>query len=296
MTVQTQRHWVRAWQFQGTLLETYHYAPGKATTSEPHFHSEYQLCLSLDFPGVYHYRGASHPVPKGSLSILHPGEKHSSADPHDREEGTCYCLFYLPPSLFQSVGGEEENRDVVLPFFPDPVLTANDLFSRFLRLHQLLGGAAPLLERESALQTLLSDLTRRHASGVRASPLPRPERGLVRRLQSYLEDNYDHNISLTDLSQLVERHPVYLHQMFRQATGHPPHVYQMQVRIDRAKRLLACGTPLAETARAVGFYDQSHFGKYFRRYVGVTPARYRALRTSYTGPASLRHNPSNAAP
>ena len=290
MKAEAQQNWVNAWQFQETLLETYHYAPGKATTSEPHFHAEYQLCLSLDFPGVYSYRGASHPVPKGSLSILHPGEKHASADPHDREHCANYRLFYLPHSLLQQIVSPENDRKSAAPFFSDPILVSNDLFCGFLRLHQLLGGAAPLLEKEDLLQTLLRKLTLRSTSGVRGLPPLGPERRAVRRVQDYIADNYDRNVSLSELAQLVERHPVYLHQMFRQAVGLPPHVYQMQVRIDHAKRLLTCGTPLADTARQVGFYDQSHFGKYFRRYTGVTPARYRSLRTSYTASPPVRHN------
>ena len=68
------QHQVYAWQFQDVLLEWYDYAPGKAEVCEPHLHADYQLCLSFNFPGVYAYRGVNHAVPKGSLSILHPGD------------------------------------------------------------------------------------------------------------------------------------------------------------------------------------------------------------------------------
>ena len=51
--------------------------------------------------------------------------------------------------------------------------------------------------------------------------------------------------------------------------------YQMQIRIDRAKKLLARGTPIARVASEMGFYDQSHFGSHFKRLVGTTPRNYR---------------------
>lgn len=268
------------WQFQDILLETYRYAPGKAEVNPPHSHAEYQLCLSLDFPGNYNYRGANHPVPQRSLSILHPGEMHASYDPHDREEQSNFRLFYLPSHLLQDILSRDNDRLTASPFFPDPILVSENLFQSFLRLHNLLGDTAPLLEQEGQLYMLLQELTLQHAKDsphITATP---QERTVVRYMQEYIQDHYDRNISLADLAKNLGRHPVYLHQMFRQAVGLPPHAYLIQIRIDRAKRLLAQGLPISTVARDVGFYDQSHFGKYFRRYTGVTPARYRTLKMS----------------
>ncbi len=75
------RYGVEAWLREGLLLEKYRYAPGPAEELPKHSHDEYQICLSLDFPGVYGYRGATHAVPVGSLSVVHPGEVHSARDP-----------------------------------------------------------------------------------------------------------------------------------------------------------------------------------------------------------------------
>ena len=68
------RYGMEAWRRGGLILEKYRYAPGPADELPKHSHEEYQICLSLDFPGVYHYRGASHAVPVGSLSVIHPGD------------------------------------------------------------------------------------------------------------------------------------------------------------------------------------------------------------------------------
>ena len=54
----------------------------------------------------------------------------------------------------------------------------------------------------------------------------------------------------------------------------PPHTYLTQIRINYAKRLLRAGVPLAEVAILVGFADQSHFTKHFKRIVGVPPGLY----------------------
>jgi AraC-like DNA-binding protein len=63
---------------------------------------------------------------------------------------------------------------------------------------------------------------------------------------------------------------------FRRETGITPHAYLIQRRVSAARRLLAAGEIPAQAAAAAGFSDQSHMTRAFVRYLGVTPARYRA--------------------
>ena len=61
---------------------------------------------------------------------------------------------------------------------------------------------------------------------------------------------------------------------FRSGTGLTPHAYQVNLRIGRARELLAAGMAPAQVAAQCGFCDQPHLTRAFRRLVGVTPARY----------------------
>lgn len=63
--------------------------------------------------------------------------------------------------------------------------------------------------------------------------------------------------------------------MFRARFGFTPHAYLTQVRVARARELLAAGAPIARVAFAVGFADQSHLTNRFKQWVGVTPAEFR---------------------
>ena len=66
---------------------------------------------------------------------------------------------------------------------------------------------------------------------------------------------------------------------FRLSTGVSPLRYVMQRRVGRAQQLLAqTNMPLATIASAVGFFDQAHFSRQFRRLVGTTPSRYRRTK------------------
>ena len=63
--------------------------------------------------------------------------------------------------------------------------------------------------------------------------------------------------------------------VFRARFGFTPHAYLTQVRVARARELLAAGAPIARVAFAVGFADQSHLTNRFKQWVGVTPAEFR---------------------
>ena len=256
------------------LLESYRYAPGHAAETHRHSHGDYQLCYSPNFPGEYRYRGESHAVPVGSLSVIHPGEIHSAHDPRDREILAEYRMVYVKHPVFQRVAAEIAGHERGLPSFPTPVVLDKHLARSFLRMHTVLEGSASALEKDSRLLSVLSEFVVRWAS-ERLSPKrfgnePRAV-GLAR---EYLEDDPAGSISLEELSRIANLSPYHLCRVFKKEVGIPPHAYQINVRLDRAKDLLLKGWTISEVVRQTGFYDQSHFTHSFKRLVGVTPGYY----------------------
>lgn len=70
---------------------------------------------------------------------------------------------------------------------------------------------------------------------------------------------------------VVAKYAVFAHQ-FKCATGLAPHQYLISCRVMRAKALLQTGgLSVAMVARLVGFADQSHLHRHFKRLVGVAP-------------------------
>ena len=61
---------------------------------------------------------------------------------------------------------------------------------------------------------------------------------------------------------------------FTREIGIPPHAYQIHLRISKARALIAAGKALSEVSLQVGFSDQSHLHRHFRRLVGMTPGQY----------------------
>jgi AraC-like DNA-binding protein len=81
-------------------------------------------------------------------------------------------------------------------------------------------------------------------------------------------------VTLNDAGVQLGASPTHLVRCFTRTFGVAPHAYVLGRRIDAARRRLLDGRPLAEVAVGVGFHDQSHLTRHFRRHVGTTPARY----------------------
>jgi AraC family transcriptional regulator len=91
--------------------------------------------------------------------------------------------------------------------------------------------------------------------------------------------NYARDLSLTDIAAAAHLSPFHLARLFKQCLGVSPHQYLIQVRVNSARWLLSAGSgerSLAEVATAVGFADQSHLTRHFKRVTGMTPRQFRS--------------------
>ena len=71
----------------------------------------------------------------------------------------------------------------------------------------------------------------------------------------------------------------YLSRIFKEWLHTPPYRYLTDVRLDEARRMLEEGMSVTEACYASGFTDCSHFITYFKRSMGVTPAKFEPHRT-----------------
>jgi AraC family transcriptional regulator len=99
----------------------------------------------------------------------------------------------------------------------------------------------------------------------------------VRRVREYIRKNLASNIGLAELADHANLSPHHFSMLFKHALGSPPHHYVLQERIDEAQRQLAVGRmSISELALNLGFSDQSHFSRAFRKMTGTTPKRYQS--------------------
>ena len=123
----------------------------------------------------------------------------------------------------------------------------------------------------------IQNVTRISAPTTRSAP---PTGGLashkLQKVLAYIEEKLAEPVGVRELASQVHMSPFHFARRFKQAVGTPPHGYITQVRIERAKALLAgTNVPLIEVATRVGYRTQAHFTGVFHRYVGTTPRAYR---------------------
>jgi AraC-like DNA-binding protein len=110
---------------------------------------------------------------------------------------------------------------------------------------------------------------------------PRTGADLLTRLQrtrSLIEDRFREPISLEELAATSGLSRYHLLRAFREWTGLTPHGWQIDRRIQEARRLLDRDMPLTDIALYLGFADQSHFQRAFKQRVATTPGEYRRQR------------------
>jgi AraC-like DNA-binding protein len=201
------------------------------------------------------------------MFFLPPGDVHSN---RAYEEGCSYTNVYISPGQVQEAMLRLTGSQNV-PDFP-VLIFDREIHARFLELCRVLEHSRSRLHRETVFLEFFAAFTARF--GLRRSS--RSERGLaaVQRVREYLEAHFDREIGLDELSQLTNLSPFYLNRAFGRELGIPPHAYQIQVRISRAKVLLREKMPIADVAFRTGFSDQSHFTRFFKKNVGVTPGEF----------------------
>lgn len=213
----------------------------------------------------------------GQIVIVNPGEVHDGYA--EDERGWAYHVFYPAANLLMQANQSltDPNRaNTALPYFPEGVIQDDYLFDLMLRLHQTLEQSPSRLERDSRFVWTMAQLVARHA----AQTIPTiqsdasPNRQPIQRAREYIEQRYAENISLDDVASISGLSAYHFLRVFRRDMGMTPHAYLTHVRVLRARALLRMGYPIAQAAVNVGFVDQSHLHRHFKRIVGVTPGQY----------------------
>lgn len=99
-------------------------------------------------------------------------------------------------------------------------------------------------------------------------------KGQLNLIIEYIQNHLDKDLGLKELAFLLHMSPHYFCYLFKQSMGMTPHQYVIKTRVDRAKELLLKGKyTIAQVALMVGFANQSHLNRHFKKLVGVTPGK-----------------------
>ncbi len=97
---------------------------------------------------------------------------------------------------------------------------------------------------------------------------------LVQNIKRYLDENYCKHISLDDLENQFYSNKEYISRVFKNSYGVTISDYIDHLRIRKANNLLWEGEQVKEICYILGFYDESHFYKKYKRIMGIAPSEY----------------------
>lgn len=230
----------------------------------PHTHDTWTLFLVDD--GVVHYDLGRHArgAETTTVSLLPPHVVHDGRP--GRSGGYRKRAIYLEPEV---VGEDLIGKAVDQPAIPDA-----DLRDRVSRLSDALGCVEGTFEAETRLAFVVERI--RAAYGAMDGASDDGPNDLAEAFRAYLDDRLFAPVTVAAAATDLGASPTRLTRAFVRAFDISPHAYVDARRLDAARDRILDGQPLATVAADVGFFDQAHLTRRFKRFLGVTPGRFAA--------------------
>ncbi|NSW89821.1 MAG: response regulator [Firmicutes bacterium] len=101
---------------------------------------------------------------------------------------------------------------------------------------------------------------------------------IIEDIEAFIQKNFASKITVAELAKKYAINPDYLSFLFKQETGENITKYLMEIRIERACKLLKeTELTISDISYSVGYQDQQYFNRIFKKVIGMTPGEYRNL-------------------
>lgn len=234
-----------------------------------HFHDTYVIEVVEEGADEFQCAGRQCLAIKGEIVVINPGEIHTGKPADDRT--LRYRSFY--PSAEAMTEISEEVSDGSLPWFTPTVIRDSGVSQDLIYAHEALLNPDCGLEGQARYVEALGRLVARYAG----KPPPKITRDdkVVETAKAILWERFASPPALKELAYECGYSSYHLLRLFRNGVGVPPYEFLNIVRVERSKSLLRRGMRPAEVALHVGYADQAHLTRQFKRLVGVTPGQFR---------------------
>jgi AraC family transcriptional regulator len=247
---------------------------------EQHSHSAYTITVLLKGKMLATIGASEFALSENQIALTNMNETHAaSAD--DFEFVSVSINPILVDELVTEIGLTRTSAEIVFraSAVKDATITAisqliaNEIAQEKMGQPQMLDS----LVRQLAIHLLRIHLTVRKAAQIELSRAGFVDRRLRRAIE-FMHDNFSRELGLEEIAAAAYLSEFHFARLFKQITGATPHVYLANLRIERARKLLAeTQIPIIEIAAMVGYHSHSHFTKIFKSVTGLTPSAYRAI-------------------
>ena len=186
-------------------------------------------------------------------------------------QGTSYELKCTKPGHFALI--EFECSTVFCELIRISVKDGKAILNQFkdLEYRRNLKGSMHRIESIKNLYLILLNL----AKSVSDKYLPNKKQKALQPAIEYISQNFNQNITIETLAELVGMSPSYFRKRFVQVIGTSPIAYAKKMRIEKAKEILKSDhESLTDIAIALGYSNLFDFSRDFKKHVGVAPSKY----------------------
>ena len=248
-----------------------------------HFHDEFQIGFSAEGHLENTRRGAKEIIAPDRLYFIQPGETH--AENALTADVLRLHFVFISERLMNEITAESANRKQSGVSFTNFTIENKRLnrllLGKFKALVSSIESGGSKLEQTGNLFDFIECAASKPIVDSSETRKKGGEKKAVKVVKEYLSENLSENISLDTLSQKTHVSKFHLLRQFKLETGLTVHRYLVQLRICRAKEFLKSGKSISETAFELGFNDQAHFSKSFKRFTSQTPGQFYNPKTFF---------------
>lgn len=237
-----------------------------------HSHETYTINIIERGSQRFLSSGKNFIAPEHSIIFVNADEVHTGQS--GTQNGWSYRGFSPSESQFNKLANDMGLTHTFAPYFTNAVVEDKQMAGELHILFNTLTHSNNSLLRETMLYGVLTRLMFKHGKTTKDIKNQQTSNLKLSWVQQYIHEHLEENISLEKLATISHFTPFHLVRQFQKNYGLPPHAYQIQQRLQQSKLLLQQGYKVAQVATDIGFYDQSHFHRHFKRANGIAPSQY----------------------
>jgi len=240
-------------------------AEGVSACYHSHSHDEFSLGVIDSGKASYKNQASNQQIYAQSLVTINPGDVHSC---NPSKGDWSYRMLFIDSDWVGQWQREMTGLSADYLPFAGPHMSGQ--YQAFNQLFLALAESPSQAHSEALLGEYLAGLFQHYQQHLEATA----DRPLLQRVEQLLSDQLASNLTLESMAEQVDLNRFQLLRSFKKVYGQTPHAYQLDLRIKAAKQRLKQGQALAEVALDLGFSDQSHFQRNFKKRVAITPGQY----------------------
>lgn len=253
---------VRRRQVNGFVITENRFPPGLAIPRHAHVHPHFTFVLQGAFTEAYD--GMVLECPPGTTLFVPADATHTDLI---GPAGAHTIGVELSPAVAERVVSQTGVlKDAFVLLDRRLELTGNRLYREF---HSADSAARLSMEALAIEMLVLTSRSRKSQDASEPTWMPA--------VRTVLHDRFRETVSLDELARIAGVHRTHLARAFRQRHGCTVGEYIRRLRVDAAAmELKQRARSVAEIGVGLGFFDQAHFCRSFKRIYGLTPSAYRS--------------------